>query len=310
MSGIDIYRNLDPVLHDGLVFTTLEDLPQDNILLPDGDNSLLAEFPDGLPQTEMELNAELQKSASANLRLALNKAFFVPLPRILRLKTVPMRGQDVVAMQRALAKAGFRKWGNFTGIFGKGTDVQLKKFQESKNHVRDGIYDLDTHNLLAKYYDAYGRFLMNKVNRQMTTNTPRQTMVAYAMFGYNQRYQIHYTQGALRMYGVRNKIRPPKIPYYEDCSSYSTWIYWGAGAKDPNGLGYNGFGYTGTLSQHGLRTFSPKPGDLGFYGSSPYSHVVIYVGNGMCVSHGSEGGPYYTTPYYRSDFSHWRTYTL
>ena len=78
---------------------------------------------------------------------------------------------------------------------------------------------------------------------------------------------------------------------------------------DPNGLGYNGYGYTGTLSQQGRQTRVPKPGDLGFYGGGwPYSHVVVSVGDGKCVSHGSEGGPYLLDFRYRSDFNHWRTY--
>ena len=45
------------------------------------------------------------------------------------------------------------------------------------------------------------------------------------------------------------------------------------------------------------------PGDLIFYGPSwgSTSHVTINVGGGMCVSHGSEGGPYYTPYDYRTD---------
>ena len=53
------------------------------------------------------------------------------------------------------------------------------------------------------------------------------------------------------MEGVRDKVQPPDVPSYEDCSSFATWCYWTADAPDPNGLGYNGSGYTGTQVQHG-----------------------------------------------------------
>ena len=310
MGVVDIYRNLDPVLNSDFVYTSLDEVPPDEMPegVVDGDNSLLAEYPGGIPMTAIELAQQGQRNADMNLRLMLNKKIIVPLPRKLYYKPAMMRGQDVLALQRALAKAKVRKWGNFTGVFGKGTKHNIQEFQEKKGHKRDGIYDLDTHKLLAPYYDSYGTFLMHKVNKRLTASTPRQTIVAYAMFGYNNRYKIHYTQGSARMYGVRNKVRPPRIPYYEDCSSFATWLYWGAGLPDPNGFGYNGFGYTGTLSRYGVRTSNPQPGDLGFYGGYPYGHVVIYVGNNLSVSHGSEGGPYLLNPYYRSDFSHWRTY--
>jgi cell wall-associated NlpC family hydrolase len=110
------------------------------------------------------------------------------------------------------------------------------------------------------------------------------------------------------MWGVKNRVKPPSVPPWEDCSSYSTWTYWVAKIPDPNNLGYNGYGYTGTLASNGKMTYNPKPGDLAFYGAFPYSHVVIFIGNAKCISHGSEGGPYLLPVKYRSDFSHYRTY--
>jgi cell wall-associated NlpC family hydrolase len=82
--------------------------------------------------------------------------------------------------------------------------------------------------------------------------------------------------------------------------------------KDPNGLNYNGWGFTGTQIQHGKRisVVQLKPGDLVFYGRHGISHVAIYVGNGRVVSHGSESGPLLLSTYYRSDLqyaiSYWR----
>jgi cell wall-associated NlpC family hydrolase len=82
-------------------------------------------------------------------------------------------------------------------------------------------------------------------------------------------------------------------PEFEDCSSFVTWCYFAAGAPDPNGLGYNGFGYTGTQIAHGQEKGRPRPGDLVFYGPSrsAINHVTLYVGNGRVISHGQETGP-------------------
>lgn len=312
MGLIDTYRNTNWSIPEDDVYTSIIDVPEDiydPVNYPDGDDSILKnyELQLGVPQSDMERAAQAQRNAEANLRLMLNKKIIVPLPRTLYYKTMMMHGDDVLACQRALAAAGVRKWGNFTRFFGQGTKKNVMEFQEKNHMKRDGIYDLDVHKKLARFYDPYGTFLMNKSNKLYNTS-PRAVIVSYATFGYNNRYNIHYTQGPARMYGVRHKIRPPKIPYYEDCSSFSTWCYWGAGVSDPNGLGYNGWGYTGTLAQHGSRTTNPQPGDLAFYGRYPYTHVVVYIGNGRCISHGSERGPVLSNVYYRSDFSHYRTY--
>ncbi len=314
MSLLDIYKeNNGGFVPEQFVYTSLDEVPldeYDEANYPDGDNSLLSEYSSlgGVPVTDMDRMLTAQRNAEANLRLMLNKKLVVPLPRVLELKSVNMRGQDVIALQRALAVAGVRKWGKFTGVFGKGTKQNVAAFQERKGLKRDGIYGLNTHRLLAPKYDQYGAYLMNKVNKEVNKPDARYVIVAYAIFGYNQREKIHYTQSSLRMYGVRNRIRPPRIPIWEDCSSFATWCYWGANVPDPNGLRYNGWGYTGTLSQYGVRTREPKPGDLGFYGSGTYNHVTIYVGDGRAIGHGSERGPVLHDPYYRTDFSHWRTY--
>ena len=110
--------------------------------------------------------------------------------------------------------------------------------------------------------------------------------------------RVHYTMDSRRMTIVRHKLRPPfNSVIFEDCSSSVTAYYWIAGAADPNGLDYNGLGYTGTLCQHGeeVDLADARPGDLLFYGSgAPWSHVTIVVGGPRgreAISHGSEGGP-------------------
>lgn len=217
-----------------------------------------------------------------------------------------MHGNDVLATKRALAHAGLRKWGyGFTEKAGDRWVRDIKHFQKKSGLKVDGVYGPATHKKLLKYFDKRAAYLYNHFH--LARVSLRDKVVANALFGYNHGSEIHYTQGSLRMYGVRNHIHPPSIPRYEDCSSFVTWCYYAAGAPDPNHLGFNGYGFTGTLASHGVRTSTPRPGDLGFYGWFPYHHVVVYVGNGRAVSQGMEIGPQLLNPYFPG-FSHWRSY--
>jgi cell wall-associated NlpC family hydrolase len=108
----------------------------------------------------------------------------------------------------------------------------------------------------------------------------------------NAKGKMVYTQShPARMIGVIGKLKPPKWPKTADCSALATWAYYASGLRDPNGLGFNGYGYTGTMQSHGVRVplSKAKPGDCVFY-SNP-DHVAIYVGNGRVVGFGHQGGP-------------------
>lgn len=220
-----------------------------------------------------------------------------------------MKGNDVLATKRALAHAGLRRWGaGFTPTAGNLWVKNIKTFQRQKGLHVDGVYGPATHRALVKYFDKFGAYLYNHYHLPVHQSNFRQGIVSNAIFGYNHRGSIHYTQSSSRMYGIRNHVHPPSIPYYEDCSSFATWCYWAAGALDPNGLHFNGQGYTGTLGAHGVRTSNPRPGDLCFYGYFPFHHVSIYIGNGRAISHGSEIGPLLVNYRYRSDYNQTRSY--
>lgn len=130
----------------------------------------------------------------------------------------------------------------------------------------------------------------------------RRAIVAAAMYGYYNRDVISYTQNTQRM---QDFGPPPNVPGATDCSAFATWCYKSARAPDPNGLGYNGTGYTGTLIGRGRAKTSVgqlSPGDLVFYGDSFGStgHVAVYVGNSQVVSHGSQPGPLLLKVNYRT----------
>lgn len=230
-----------------------------------------------------------------------------PEPKFVQAKYVPFRrqlkfgavGNDVFAIKRALAQSGvstWGEWGTFPRTYGSGATKHVKTFQQKHGLHVDGIYGVNTQKKLEPFFDAYGAFLLKTFKPPvLKTTSKRDNVVAAAMFGYENRASIHYTESSWRMYGVRNHIKPPGIPRYEDCSSFATWCYYVAGLPDPNGYGYDGLGYTGTLTHHGtsIALINAKPGDLVFYGGSfgiP-SHVAIYVGNNRVVSHGGESGP-------------------
>lgn len=99
---------------------------------------------------------------------------------------------------------------------------------------------------------------------------------------------------------------------YTDCSGFATLCYKAAGAGDPNGFGYDGQGYTGTLVRHGRRTGSPQPGDLVFYGSnaSVPDHVAVYIGNGEVIQMGGDPDPTQSPVHGRGDFLFFMTYFL
>lgn len=82
-----------------------------------------------------------------------------------------------------------------------------------------------------------------------------------------------------------------------DCSgSVTIACRWG-GAKDPNGLNFNGAGYTGTLLSHlpHISREHAQPGDLIVFGPGTGHHVVMIlrkVGDDFLTgSHGQNSGP-------------------
>lgn len=243
----------------------------------------------------------------------------VPFGREIRRGT---RGRDVVALKRALAKAGYGRWGKFTQSMGPIAVRNLRRFQQTRGLHVDGVYGRQTHAKLARFFDDYGAYMLAGVAPKRKTVSKadrarlrqvelRNRVVAAMTLLYNNRAAVHYTQGPRRMEGVTAKLLPPRFPVYADCSAAATWAYFAAGAPDPNGRGYDGFGYTGTLCVKGRRVTlaHAKPGDLVFYGAgAPWQHVAIYIGGGRVLSHGSEAGPYLLPIDYRADRGEIRAY--
>lgn len=82
-----------------------------------------------------------------------------------------------------------------------------------------------------------------------------------------------------------------------DCSESVTCLCKWAGLHDPNGLGYDGRGYTGTMLAHLPHYANPAgamTGALCVYGPPPGDHVAMVYERGpdpLMWSHGAENGP-------------------
>src|SRR5260370_35323395 len=71
----------------------------------------------------------------------------------------------------------------------------------------------------------------------------RDGIVVVALWGVRNEPRIHYAP-------VRPIPLRRTLPLTTDCSGFATLCYFLAGAPDPNGLGYIGQGYTGTMLRH------------------------------------------------------------
>ena len=84
-----------------------------------------------------------------------------------------------------------------------------------------------------------------------------------------------------------------------DCSGFVTLMAKWSGMPDPNGLSYNGSGYTGTLLHHlpHIPFNQTWRGDLVVFGGGTGVHVVALAIGGIkeldpyVYSHGFQGGP-------------------
>lgn len=257
-------------------------------------------------------------------------------PKILvpfgRVRKENMKGRDVQQDRRALTRAGAWPLNKTTNpptfydkaIFTHKFAMYVRAYQRKNGLKVTGEIDRATHNKLATpykdskgrlhaygHYGAAGNVVMTAVAKKLraqeqhllSTGSVEARTVATALLCVRHRAQIHYTQGSLRMIGVTRKMYPPNYPRWMDCSSGYTWWKFAGGAPDPNRLGYNGLGYTGTQANHGvIFPWNKAPiTAAAFYGRGrKIGHIAMVVVKGSkVVSHGSESGPVLTSIVYR-----------
>lgn len=255
-----------------------------------------------------------------------------PLARPIILGT---KGKDVIAVKRALSRAGYIEWGSFTNVAGKFFTQSVHNFQKEVGLPKAG-YGQKTHNaLLAQRkkgsktewaWDTYSILLEHEewVTLHITPEDRiRANIIQAARNLYAHRLAIGYSQD--RPYA--EYVMGGAIPSRLDCSGFTSTCYHAAGAKNPNyqiGIGtlpWDGEGYTGTELAAGIRTTRDKlkPGDMVMYGFTvrtspafPYgspTHVALWVGDGTVYSMGAYPmGHYYYN--YRSDINCYVTFDV
>ena len=109
---------------------------------------------------------------------------------------------------------------------------------------------------------------------------------------------------------IADNIKPPSLPSYLDCSGLAATCYWLAGMNDVDIAGPGASTYSQEPAGTYVTASQAQPGDLVFWGGP--DHVAIYVGNGMCISHGAPGGPVEISiqqeSNYHSEFKGYRNY--
>ena len=117
----------------------------------------------------------------------------------------------------------------------------------------------------------------------------RRKIVAAARWGIANEPRIHY-----------GEVRPipfgRTLPLTTDCSGFVTVCYFLAGAPDPNGRGYDGGGWTGTLLERmeNVDRRAVEAGDVVVWGEYPGHHCALVLEPGddpLLASHGQERGP-------------------
>src|ERR1051325_2395486 len=237
-------------------------------------------------------------------------------------------GKDVIAHKIALshARPDIYKWQKFSPYSGHFFINAVVKFKTAHGLGQDPKIGTRTHELLEQMrqknhpelwaFDANSIQLAKEFHEATIRNKIRSTGVAAAMFWYAHRYSTAYSQA--RPFPI---IKPPQVASRLDCSGFATLCWYASGGPDPNGRGYDGQGYTGTLKNHGTRVYSVeelRPLDLIFYGFSAGKpgfnpgdppHAAVYGGNPMVVSNGSYPMRY-TVYNYRRDINHYRHYEV
>jgi hypothetical protein len=127
-------------------------------------------------------------------------------------------------------------------------------------------------------------------NTYATTRYPKRSEFATGLKTLVKTNDITYNT-AKRWTGISDKVCPPSLPSYADCSSFTTWAFWTAfgGTTDLLNNAKWASGNTTSLRENGslVSTTSSgcQEGDLILYSG----HVTTYVGNNQVVNYGSDG---------------------
>lgn len=209
----------------------------------------------------------------------------VPLPRNL---VFGSKGPDVVAVKRALSRAGYMEWGNFTTLYGVGMREAVHRLHKAHGRPPNGYgprahTDLENSRAVGKpgqwAFDSIAITIMEQTWDKLHISPEdiiRGNILAAWRRMYAYRGNMPYSQRRPFPHGVDMSFLLLPLSGGIDCSGTMTFGYDAANAKSPNvyagtRMSYNGAGYTGTLLAGGQRCsrLDMEPGDMVFYGSTP-----------------------------------------
>ena len=257
----------------------------------------------------------------------------LPLERILYPpdypgKPAPENGDDIKAIKRVVSRAGFWPWGEFNkiysdefahGVINKKTGKPFKGregvagFKGSMGLKSDGIWNENAH-LKSQVIRvpkpkihagelAWDQFAYN-LYKGYEWLTPAEEMLEdiYSWWDWmvGKEPSIYYSQ-TRPIPMIRAGTKPPKLPFWGDCSGTFIGAAWLAGAKSPDTrYGYSGAGNTDSLIQSGTRISVAqipqycKTKYIGaFYGDSSWDtdHIVAVKNATTMYSMGRDAGP-------------------
>jgi hypothetical protein len=227
-----------------------------------------------------------------------------PAPEFKRRLRRGDHGNDVIALQRALHKAGIRR-GKPSSHYRGPTADQVHKY---KHHFNLTPADGDVcgkrmwSDLIHRgFFDGYDVWLV--AHEPDPTPQPSDERLAArhaAAVAYALRGSIGYDQQRPML-----DMDPlPNLDTIMDCSEFWKWCRRCGGMSPGDNYGW-AYGNTESLKQFGHRITSAqlRIADAAFYGvgstSDPF-HMALYAGGGMVYSHGSSAGPYFLPMGYRT----------
>lgn len=229
------------------------------------------------------------------------------------------RGPDVLALQEALHKAlGKAARNRRSGAYGSLTVRDVERFKRAfAPRAADGHYvGANVWSHLERFLGRAERRLLAQAaalerarSREGRDARIRAQVAAEGHWLLAHRWEFHYAQ--VRPYA--SSLRSALARTRTDCSASVTLEWKDGGGPDPNGRGFDGQGYTGTLWGRGELVRVPEPADLAFYGDmgpvfghAP-SHVALEVGDGAVISFGHTPPSRYPRRY-RTDYRGSRRY--
>lgn len=225
------------------------------------------------------------------------------------------KGPHVIAYKRTLSRCGLLAWPkpghHFTPVCGKNMQIAIAKFGARHDIKNYGVIGERTHHFLeyavrtghpkeSAWDDvavAVMRTYYKRLHEDPIAKIRKEIVDAWAYWTEHKSITYYIQRRPMRL------IEPPQLISGADCSEFFTIGHWAGGAVDPNGRGYDGEGYTGTLMGHGTKCrldeldagdaimygYTTSPSDAFPYGSP--THVAGYDGDAGVYSMGHQGDP-------------------